>query len=635
MDSPASHIKEFLRGVAAPILLVNTHGQVEMASEVALRLLGRGPDDVAGVAAGTLIPGLAELPERAPERVHLPLADGTEQVLSVALDRSDLLPGLVIVLVQPVAELHSNAAWSEWLEASPDAVVGVRSTGDIVFVNRQTEALFGYSRAELESGHLDMLLPEAVRAVHPHHRRGYFQNPQQRPMGAGLSLHGKRSDGTLFPVEISLSTVHRGNELIALASIRDVTERIEAQRERDRLAAEAEWNALRGQLNQSRRLESLGQLAGGVAHDFNNLLGAILGYAGFVAETVGQPAEELTPEDMAALRSDVGQIIAAAERAGRLTHQLLAFARRELVQPEVLDLNAVVRDVEHLLRRTIGERIALRAVLDPSLRSVLADRGQIEQVLVNLAVNARDAMPGGGALTVDTSNIEVDTDYAAMHPGLTEGPHVQVRVSDSGSGMSRETLERAFEPFFTTKAEGEGTGLGLATVYGIVQQTGGSIRLYSEEGLGTTVTILLPAVDGEGEPIPAQTPEAQPAASGTILLVEDEAALRDVTERILLRAGYRVLVADSGQRALEIAQVEPRIDLLLTDVVMPQMGGQEVAERLRAERPGLKILFMSGYAQPFVEAQGEMGPVDLVPKPFTARNLTDRVGDLLRNPPTP
>ena len=289
-----------------------------------------------------------------------------------------------------------------------------------------------------------------------------------------------RADGTLFPAEVTINGVDVPGAHIFTGFIRDVT---------DRKAAEVERRSLEDRLHQSQRLESLGQLAGGVAHDFNNLLAVILNYATFVGEAV--------PDD-AAVQFDVEQILAASNRAAGLTRQLLMFARREPVRPELLDLNAVVGEVRELLARSIGEQIDLVVRPGPELPAILADRGQTEQILLNLAVNARDAMPGGGILTIDTAPVDLDLNYVQFHPGTTPGPYVQLSVSDNGTGMSPEVASRAFDPFFTTKGRTEGSGLGLATVYGIVTEAGGAVSLYTEEGIGTTIRVYFAAAAGAG-----------------------------------------------------------------------------------------------------------------------------------------
>jgi len=515
------------------------------------------------------------------------------------------------------------------LEAAPDAMVCVDADGRIALVNAQAERLFGYGRDELAGQPVEILVPDAVRALHPAHRAGYVADPKPRPMGAGMELAGRRKDGTTFPAEISLSAIDTGAGILVTAAVRDVTERLAAQAERERLKTQAERDRLERQLEQSQRLESMGQLAGGVAHDFNNLLGVITNYAAFVAEDLNRPPGE-PPSESA--RADIEQIQLAAERAARLTQQLLAFARREVVQPRVLNLNDVVASVTNLLQRTLGEHIELITSLDPALDLVLADPGHVEQILINLAVNARDAMPGGGMLTIETGNIDVDKTYAATRANLATGRYAAMNVSDNGPGMAPEVADRAFEPFFTTKPEGQGTGLGLATVYGIVTQVGGHVRIYSEPELGTTIRVLLPVTDQA--PPTCEHPSAGPeqGEGELVLLVEDEGALREVTRRILLRNGYEVVTAANGREAIQAATgCTGRIDVLLTDVIMPGMQGREVAERIGGLEPGVAVLFMSGYTQGLLSAQGILEPgISLVEKPFNEATLLARLREVVR-----
>jgi PAS domain S-box-containing protein len=528
---------------------------------------------------------------------------------------------------------RSEAKFRGLLETAPDAIIGVTSDGVIALVNAQTERLFGYDRAELVGQPVEILVPEHARSMHPAHRRRYFSQPRPRPMGAGMQLSARRKDGSEFPAEISLSALHTEDGLMVSAAIRDVTERIEAQAERERLKAAAERERLESQLHQSQRLESLGQLAGGVAHDFNNLLAVMLNYTSFVAEQVVAAAAKDDPDGQwQAAGRDIAQVLRAGERATELTHQLLAFGRRDVVRPRVLDLNGVVGEMEQLLLRTLGEHIRLRTHLEPDLWPVLADPGQLEQVLVNLAVNARDAMPDGGTLSIGTHNCAAGCADTPACQAAGPGRHIELRVTDTGTGMPPEIVERVFEPFFTTKPKGEGSGLGLATVYGIITQAGGTIRVESAPAAGTAFVMLLPATEqpaAEVEPPIVRGPSGRGGES--VLVVDDEEALREVTRRILTRNGYQVTTAEDGRAALAIVErADRQFDLVLTDVIMPHMLGKELVAQVRALQPDVRVLYMSGYAQPVLASQGTLDPgVTLVEKPFSGPVLLQRVREVL------
>jgi PAS domain S-box-containing protein len=560
--------------------------------------------------------------------------DGTEFPAEISLSNIETDDGVIATAaIRDVSDrVRAQRRFVQFLEFAPDAIVGVGRGGHIELVNAQTEALFGYARDELIGELVEVLLPERFRAKHSAHRGEYFADPRTRPMGAEQDLFGRRKDGSEFPAEISLSSIDSQDGMLAVTAIRDISDRVEAEAARVvlehqlervwREQAQREKGALEEQLNQMRRLDSVGQLAGGIAHDFNNILGVILNSAAFVAEDL---------DDDSPVLEDVEEIRRSAQRAAALTRQLLIFSRRDVVHPESLDLNEVVSELQRLLRRVLGEHILLATRFAPGLWPVTGDPGQIEQVLVNLAVNARDAMPGGGRIIIETSNIDLDEDYAAMHPRSIPGPHVLLSVSDTGVGMTREVARRAFEPFFTTKPKGEGTGLGLATVYGIVTDAGGTVQIYSEPALGTTVKVLLPVSASQAVPPVEQRPSPRATRGETVLVVEDEDSVRRVTRRILSKGGYNVLTATRGQEALEICErVDDKIDLLLTDVIMPEILGPELATRATELRPGLAVLFMSGYADQVVEHKAESGAnIPFVEKPFTAETLLAGVDDVL------
>jgi PAS domain S-box-containing protein len=416
-----------------------------------------------------------------------------------------------------------------------------------------------------------------------------------------------RKDGTIFDVEVMVDSTEFEGRPARLAMVRDISER----------------KRLEGQLQQAQRLEAVGRLAGGVAHDFNNLLTAMMGYSDLLMETLA-PTDER--------RDDLEEIRKATRRAAALTHQLLAYSRQQVLQPRIIDLNTVVHNTLRLLHRLIGENIILEPRLESKLGSVLADPAQLEQVIVNLAVNARDAMPGGGRLVIATRNLTLSAADLADRPLVAPGRYVQLTVEDSGTGMNEETAARLFEPFFTTKGPGKGTGLGLATVYGIVQQSGGIIEVKSTPGQGSTFTTLLPYVDAPPEASHATVPPiSPPTGSETILLVEDEPALRAIARRALERRGYRVLEASDGEMALALATAHPeRIDLLLTDVVMPRLSGREIADALTVSRKDLKVLYMSGYTDDAIVQHGVLDPtLAFLQKPFTPDLLTQKVREVL------
>jgi len=432
----------------------------------------------------------------------------------------------------------------------------------------------------------------------------------------GLTAEWKRKSGmTVVRVSGRSVTAGRKEGIVFEIFAEDVTER----------------RALEQQLRQSQKMEAVGRLAGGIAHDFNNLLMVISGYSEFLLERLGAEPH---------LRGPAQEIASAAERASSLTRQLLAFSRKQMLAPRMVNLNDIATENSKMLTRMIGEDIDLVLLPSPNLWPVRADAGQIEQVIMNLAVNARDAMPSGGRLTIETANVTLDDDYARLHAPLRAGDYVMVAITDTGGGMDSETQSHIFEPFFTTKGP-KGTGLGLSTVYGIVKQSGGYIWVYSEVGRGTTFKIYLPRVASAGEAVaqvaaPAQFQRVEPGTE-TILLVEDEANLRYLARQYLEKQGYKVIEAADGAVAMQIAVAhEAVIHLLLTDVIMPGMNGRELAQRIFEIRPNVKVLYMSGYTENVIGHNGMLDAgVRLLQKPFNLRDLKSKVREVLDTTPTP
>lgn len=545
---------------------------------------------------------------------------------------------------------RDTAEFTAVLEAVPDAVLCVDPEGRISFANTLAGRLFGYPAADLAGLPVEVLIPETARAQHRRHRDAYLSAPWRRPMGAAQAeLAGRRRDGSTFRAEVSLSPIParedpaEGNgQFGVLAVVRDRTDRLAAEEELARLEFLADRAQLERQVGESQRLEGLGQLAGGIAHDFNNLLAVISSYASFVHQEV---ATEAATAKWRKVSQDLDELENAADRAAALTRQLLAYSRTQQAEPRVLGLNEVIDGLADLLGRTLGGRIELVLDLDPGLGRVLADYGQLEQVLVNLVVNARDAMPDGGRLTIRTADAQVDDPDLAGAPCGRPGRFARLDVRDTGRGMPPAVVSRMFEPFFTTKPSGQGAGLGLATVQGIIRRAGGRLEVSSAPGRGTTMTVLLPATEAAAS-CPGRAANVSPhplrGSGELVLVVEDEASIREATRRVLAGHGYRVLTAACGEEALAIAAREPApVDVLLTDVMMPNMLGTEVADRLRGMQPGLRVLFMSGYAQGLLSAQGAVQPgaqgavqprMELIEKPFTHPDLLAKVREVLGAP---
>ena len=535
--------------------------------------------------------------------VNVPVA-GPAEVAALGEDINNLIASLK----REWSERESaQRRYARLFEGSPLPMIVIDpKTRKLVEANDAAVKLFGYSREEFRS------LRETELYLPGHAREQPEVSNLTAQLSEGYAKYGpisfRKKGGSAVRAIVTSYEVEFGGNPAWVATIEDVTEK----------------EKLEERFRQSERLESLGQLAGGVAHDFNNLLAVILNVT---ATLKSQIQGESRSDDT--LR-DLERIEKASQSASRLTKQLLSFARREVAQKSVLDVSERVQGLAELLRRTLGSHVVLQTSLEPDLWAVLMDAGHLEQVLINLSVNARDAMPKGGTLLITTKNVTIDESYAQSHPGIKPGRHVELQVADTGTGMDKATQEHLFEPFFTTKPAGQGTGLGLATVYGAVKQAEGQVSIYSEVGRGTTVTVMLPATDAERPVTAAPIPVQRHAGTGTVLVVEDYTELRLLIEEILKGNGYRVLSSPDGAAALTMAREHAgEIDILLTDVVMPNMLGPDLAAQLKTENPNLRALFMSGHAQPALGGAAAL-PLDvpLLQKPFMAGELLEKLSEV-------
>jgi len=517
------------------------------------------------------------------------------------------ISGQVAIAIERKRAGDERARLSSAVEHAADSIVITGPEGIIEYVNPAFETMSGFTREEA-IGQTPRILKSGRHSVEFY--RDIWTTLARGESWAGR-LTNRRRDGTFYEVEAAFSVIRdaSGRTVNYISVQHDVTHEV----------------ALEAQLRQSQKMEAVGKLAGGVAHDFNNVLSIIMGYGDLIMPHV---------EKDSIVAMGIEEIREAGLRAGALTRQLLAFSRRQILTTEVLSLNAVVADMEKMLRRLIVENIELVTLLDPDIGCVKADPGQIEQVVMNLAVNARDSMPHGGTLALSTGMI--DLSELAADPDIEPGEYVQIVVTDTGCGMDAEVQARIFEPFFSTKEDGKGTGLGLSTVYGIVTQSGGHIAVHSRPNRGTTFRILLPMIDEELQDCDViEGSIDEPSGEETVLLVEDEDAVRDLTREMLALSGYRVLEARDGIDALRVCgEAEDPIDLLLTDVIMPRMGGRELSQRIATESPETRILFMSGYTDAAIASEGVLEPnIAFLQKPFGLSVLMRKVRDVLDGPP--
>lgn len=496
------------------------------------------------------------------------------------------------------------------LDTVPEAMVVIDESGTITSFSAAAERLFGFKTGEVIGHNVKMLMPEPDRGSHDGYMERYLETGERRIIGYGRVVTGQKKDGTHFPMELAIGEARAAGRRIFTGFIRDLTSRHRIEEE----------------LRQAHKMEAVGQLTGGIAHDFNNLLTVVSGNLEMI--------ERRLTDDRA--RALLREAQGAAEDGAKLTAQLLAFGRKQPLNAKLADVGQLVSRFSDLLRRALGEAIELRTIVSGAPGAALVDASQLQNALLNLALNARDAMPRGGRLTVEVSAAKLDADYASMYPEVRTGSYVLISVTDTGAGMPAEVRQRAFEPFFTTKGVGAGTGLGLSMVYGFTKQSGGHVQIYSEVGQGTSVRLFLPAasmVAPQAEPVSADghlPPSGLPGGSETILVVEDDARVRRVAVARLEDMTYRVLQAETAAEALAVLGAHPEVALLFTDIVMPGgMSGDELAREARKLRPGLKIIMTSGFAEPSVAVRELAAEASWLKKPYSAMDLAVRIRELL------
>jgi PAS domain S-box-containing protein len=494
------------------------------------------------------------------------------------------------------------------LDTAPEALITISKTGIIESFSRSAETLFGYRADEVVGLNVKLLMPEPYRSEHDGYIGRYLRTGEKRIIGIGRVVRGQRKDGSIFPMELAVGEVRAGSEPLFTGFVRDLTATQKIEQE----------------LRQAQKMEAVGQLTGGVAHDFNNLLTVILGNLEML---------EMRLTDARHLEI-VREARETAEHGAQLTERLLAFGRRQPLQPRLIDIGELLGEMMPLLRRTLGETITVQGRSDHDLWKVLVDPSQLQNAILNLAINARDAMPKGGKLTITAENAELDADFARSHPEVRSGRYVLIAITDTGTGMSKEVQQRAFEPFFTTKEIGAGSGLGLSMVYGFAKQSGGHVAIYSETGHGTTIRMYLPkaAVEEDiAEVRTAASPLEEFRGRGEmVLVVEDEPRVRRMTITRLQDLGYRVLDAANGPAALALMDSHPEIDLLFTDMVMPGgLTGADVALAAQTKRPGIKVLFTSGYAEPDVVKRGQATDGGWLKKPYSVLELARALREVL------
>jgi PAS domain S-box-containing protein len=629
-----SRLRAVVETAVDGVILIDAQGLIQMFNPACEKLFGYRADEVMGKNVKMLMPSpYREEHDRYLENFH---RTGEKKIIDigreVAGQRKDgsvfpmdlsvgeakegddsIFVGIIHDLSQyqrAEQEIRETAARLKALvETAVDGVIMIDGNGRVLMFNPACEKLFGYEAEEVIGQNVSMLMPRPYREENDTYLSNFHQTGEKKIIGIGREVTGQRQDGSTFPMDISVGeATHGDGESIFVGIIHDLTERKQTE----------------AQLMQAQKMETVGQLSGGIAHDFNNLLTVVVGNAEVLSESL-----RARPD----LQHLADSIVAAGERGAELTQRLLAFSRRQTLQPADIDCNALVRGMEKLLRRMLPEAISVRTILDADVRTAYADPGQLENAILNLAINARDAMSDGGTLTITTANVPLDERYRDLHPEVNPGEYVMVSVTDDGSGMPKEVLDHVFEPFFTTKEVGKGSGLGLSMVYGFVKQSNGHVAIYSEPALGTTVRIYLPAVATSADKSPTLVPVETVAETGkeSVLVAEDDPFVRSYAVTCLSSLGYRVIEAIDGREALHKLTEGAEADILFTDVVMPGgINGWELAERARQIRPGLKVLLTSGYALETLAERGRLpkGAV-ILNKPYRKAELARRLREAL------
>ena len=592
--------------MVAPLLDVTSAAEGIAKGDYSRRVVVRRPDEIGRLA--TTFNSMASEIQHAAENLEQQQTELELQQVELEASNVELQEAVALATGSREAAEHARVRSAAIVEASLDSIITIDGSGLVVEFNPAAEQAFGYAAADAIGKPMhDLIVPPSHRAAHVRGLSRFMSTGEAPVIGMRMEMPAMRADGSEFAVELAITRVPVDGPPLFTGFIRDLSQR----------------KSLEAQLQQSQKMDAVGRLAGGVAHDFNNILTVILSYT------------ELLLEDYTGngtVRADIGHVRTAAQRAAALTRQLLAFSRKQVLHATVLDLNVVVGELHAMLGRVIREDVRLETRLFGSLWAVCADRSQVEQVLMNLAVNARDAMPNGGSLTIETANVDLDASYVSQHVGAAPGQYVALTVTDTGAGMDAATRERAFEPFFTTKGPGKGTGLGLSTVYGIVKQSGGSISVFSEPGRGTSFKVYFPRHDGAVADIALAAKEPISAKrAATVLLVEDDDSVREATRRLLERFGYEVVEAAEGGTALAIIRAgDVRVDAVLTDAVMPGMSGLELADILASERPALPLVLVSGYTEDVINRGGPLAPNAIfLEKPFTVHALSRTIADVL------